>query len=110
MQLGSRRLRVQAMRNVDDLECMACPPKYRDMQSFHKYYSGEAVAPVLTLFSAPPSLPHAAPLGSGSQGCYASSSVPHAQPGAQGVPAFLHAWLAERFSTMASAHSVARPA
>lgn len=41
------------MRNVDDLECMACPPKYRDMQSFHKYYSGEAVAPVLTIFSAP---------------------------------------------------------
>ena len=41
------------MRNVDDLECMACPPKYRHMQSFHKYYSGQAQAPVLTIFSAP---------------------------------------------------------
>lgn len=41
----------QAVRNLDDLECMACPPKYRSMASFYKYYSGENVAPYLTLFS-----------------------------------------------------------
>jgi lariat debranching enzyme len=40
----------QAVRNPADLECMACPPKYRHMGSFHRYYSGAAVAPVLTLF------------------------------------------------------------
>lgn len=41
----------QAVRNLDDLECMACPPKYRSMQSFYKYYSGQRVAPYPTLFS-----------------------------------------------------------
>ncbi|EFJ51350.1 hypothetical protein VOLCADRAFT_73407, partial [Volvox carteri f. nagariensis] len=41
----------QAVRNLDDLETMACPPKYRSMQSFYKYYSGERVAPVPTIFS-----------------------------------------------------------
>lgn len=40
----------QAVRNVDDLATMACPQKYRAMNSFYKYYSGEKVAPVLTLF------------------------------------------------------------
>ena len=40
----------QAVRNMDDLETMACPAKYRSMQSFHKYYSGESVAPIPTLF------------------------------------------------------------
>lgn len=40
----------QAVRNMDDLETMACPAKYRSMQSFHKYYSGQAVAPIPTLF------------------------------------------------------------
>jgi lariat debranching enzyme len=40
----------QAVRNMDDLLTLACPPKYRSMNSFYKYYSGEAVAPVLTLF------------------------------------------------------------
>ena len=29
---------------------MACPAKYRSMQTFYKYYSGEKVAPVLTIF------------------------------------------------------------
>ena len=42
---------IQAVRNRDDLECLACPPKYRDMRSFYKYYSGETVAPYPTLFS-----------------------------------------------------------
>jgi lariat debranching enzyme len=40
----------QSVRNEEDLECMACPQKYRSMQSFYKYYTGERVAPVLTLF------------------------------------------------------------
>lgn len=42
---------LQAVRNMDDLETMACPPKYRDIQTFYKYYSGEKVAPFPTLFS-----------------------------------------------------------
>lgn len=39
------------MRNYDDLECMACPAKYRELQTFYKYYSGRAQAPYPTLFS-----------------------------------------------------------
>lgn len=44
---------TQAVRNEDDLECLACPPKYRDLKTFHKYYTGAAVAPYPTLFSVP---------------------------------------------------------
>uniref|UniRef100_A0A1A8EQQ8 Debranching enzyme homolog 1 n=1 Tax=Nothobranchius korthausae TaxID=1143690 RepID=A0A1A8EQQ8_9TELE len=40
----------QAVRNEGDLKCMAVPFKYRTMQTFYKYYSGEKVAPVLTIF------------------------------------------------------------
>ncbi|XP_067004697.2 lariat debranching enzyme [Anabrus simplex] len=40
----------QATRNIEDLKCMAVPRKYQSMCSFYKYYSGEKVAPVLTLF------------------------------------------------------------
>ncbi|KAI8496515.1 lariat debranching enzyme [Branchiostoma belcheri] len=40
----------QAVRNADDLECMAVPKKFRFMESFHKYYSGEKKAPYLTIF------------------------------------------------------------
>jgi hypothetical protein len=40
----------QATRNRTDLECLACPPKYRRLNDFHKYYAGERVAPVTTLF------------------------------------------------------------
>jgi len=40
----------QSTRNLSDLKCMACPDKYKDMCSFYKYYSGEAIAPVLTIF------------------------------------------------------------
>eukprot|EP01029_Cantina_marsupialis_P007143 TRINITY_DN1788_c0_g1_i1.p1 TRINITY_DN1788_c0_g1~~TRINITY_DN1788_c0_g1_i1.p1 ORF type:complete len:588 (-),score=145.46 TRINITY_DN1788_c0_g1_i1:266-1822(-) len=29
---------------------MACPEKYRNLKSFHKYYHGDVVAPVLTIF------------------------------------------------------------
>ncbi|XP_050526896.1 uncharacterized protein LOC126897389 [Daktulosphaira vitifoliae] len=40
----------QAARDARDMESMAVPPKYRRMGSFYKYYTGELVAPVLTLF------------------------------------------------------------
>eukprot|EP00760_Papus_ankaliazontas_P004524 PhM_4_TR11936/c0_g1_i1/m.75886/K18328/DBR1; lariat debranching enzyme len=40
----------QATRNVDDLECMAVPPKYRALGDFPDYYSGARAAPVLTVF------------------------------------------------------------
>lgn len=35
------------MRNEEDLECLACPPKYRAMQDFYKCVSdsGAAVLP-----------------------------------------------------------------
>ncbi|CAL9149285.1 unnamed protein product [Musa hybrid cultivar] len=40
----------QAVRNENDLESLSCPPKYRSMNSFWKYYSGQEVAPVPTIF------------------------------------------------------------
>ncbi|XP_070693914.1 lariat debranching enzyme [Pempheris klunzingeri] len=40
----------QAVRNEGDMKCMAVPAKYRLMQTFYKYYSGEKKAPVLTIF------------------------------------------------------------
>jgi len=40
----------QSTRNLSDLACMACPDKYKSMCSFYKYYSGEAIAPLLTIF------------------------------------------------------------
>mmetsp|Transcript_45887 Transcript_45887/g.139359 ORF Transcript_45887/g.139359 Transcript_45887/m.139359 type:complete len:565 (-) Transcript_45887:91-1785(-) len=40
----------QALRNSSDLDTIAVPPKYREMGSFYKYYSGQVKAPVLTLF------------------------------------------------------------
>ncbi|KAF8627152.1 hypothetical protein AX17_006369 [Amanita inopinata Kibby_2008] len=39
----------QAVRNWQDLHCMAVPNKYKDMKDFYKYYTGEKTAPVLTL-------------------------------------------------------------
>ncbi|KAK0702744.1 lariat debranching enzyme, C-terminal domain-containing protein [Lasiosphaeris hirsuta] len=39
----------QAIRNQLDLNCMSVPQRYRKMGDFHKYYSGAAQAPVLTL-------------------------------------------------------------
>eukprot|EP00033_Pygsuia_biforma_P002541 GCRY01002812.1.p1 GENE.GCRY01002812.1~~GCRY01002812.1.p1 ORF type:complete len:287 (+),score=26.69 GCRY01002812.1:52-912(+) len=42
----------QAVRNEGDLSCLACPVKYRRMNVFYKYYSGEKVAPLPTLFIA----------------------------------------------------------
>ncbi|XP_006636459.1 lariat debranching enzyme [Lepisosteus oculatus] len=40
----------QAVRNQGDLKCMAVPPKYRNMEGFYRYYSGEKKAPILTIF------------------------------------------------------------
>eukprot|EP00999_Lentomonas_sp_LEN2_P001629 NODE_269_length_1763_cov_64.907090_g241_i0.p1 GENE.NODE_269_length_1763_cov_64.907090_g241_i0~~NODE_269_length_1763_cov_64.907090_g241_i0.p1 ORF type:complete len:415 (-),score=48.84 NODE_269_length_1763_cov_64.907090_g241_i0:79-1323(-) len=40
----------QATRNLYDLSCLACPPKYRKLTTFHQYYSGEKVAPIPTIF------------------------------------------------------------
>lgn len=40
----------QSTRNLEDLNCMAIPKKFHDMCSFYKYYSGEKVAPILTIF------------------------------------------------------------
>lgn len=40
----------QAVRNPADLQCMAVPPKYRKLNTFYKYYSGEKKAPMLTIF------------------------------------------------------------
>ncbi|XP_030570066.1 lariat debranching enzyme [Drosophila novamexicana] len=40
----------QSTRNVTDLQTMAVPRKYLDMCTFYKYYSGELVAPILTIF------------------------------------------------------------
>ncbi|XP_011211914.2 lariat debranching enzyme [Bactrocera dorsalis] len=40
----------QATRNLEDLQTMAVPQKYLDMCTFYKYYSGELVAPILTIF------------------------------------------------------------
>ncbi|WMV52855.1 hypothetical protein MTR67_046240 [Solanum verrucosum] len=40
----------QAVRNNKDLECVSVPSKYRIMNSFWKYYSGEKIAPLPTIF------------------------------------------------------------
>ncbi|GKV03135.1 hypothetical protein SLEP1_g15491 [Rubroshorea leprosula] len=40
----------QAVRNEKDMESLSVPPKYREMKSFWKYYSGQEVAPVPTIF------------------------------------------------------------
>ncbi|KIK77509.1 hypothetical protein PAXRUDRAFT_834962 [Paxillus rubicundulus Ve08.2h10] len=39
----------QAIRNHRDLQCMAVPQKYRQLGDFHKYYTGEKAAPILTI-------------------------------------------------------------
>lgn len=39
----------QAIRNHSDLHALAVPAKYRQLGDFHSYYSGEKVAPILTL-------------------------------------------------------------
>lgn len=40
----------QAVRNENDMESLNVPRKYREMKSFWKYYSGQEVAPIPTIF------------------------------------------------------------
>ncbi|CAN8229769.1 unnamed protein product [Cochlearia groenlandica] len=40
----------QAVRNEKDMDSLNVPRKYREMKSFWKYYSGEEVAPIPTIF------------------------------------------------------------
>ncbi|KAK1550255.1 hypothetical protein Q3G72_016222 [Acer saccharum] len=40
----------QAVRNEKDMESLSVPRKYREMKSFWKYYSGQEVAPIPTIF------------------------------------------------------------
>ncbi|PVV01536.1 hypothetical protein BB560_004039 [Smittium megazygosporum] len=40
----------QAMRNPSDLLFMCCPDKYKRLGGFYRYYSGEKVAPIPTIF------------------------------------------------------------
>ncbi|KAL2628955.1 hypothetical protein R1flu_013641 [Riccia fluitans] len=40
----------QAIRNEEDMECLSCPAKYRELGSFWKYYSGVEKAPYPTVF------------------------------------------------------------
>ncbi|KAI9917565.1 hypothetical protein PsorP6_013085 [Peronosclerospora sorghi] len=40
----------ECMRNMRDLESLACPLKYRALHAFHHYYNKEKMAPVLTVF------------------------------------------------------------
>lgn len=39
----------QCIRQPSDLKSMAVPEKYRTMNTFHKYFTGKAVAPVMTV-------------------------------------------------------------
>lgn len=40
----------QSIRNQQDLNCLACPVKYRKLGSFHEYYTGKKKAPIMTIF------------------------------------------------------------
>jgi lariat debranching enzyme len=40
----------QSIRNNVDMDCMACPAKFRKMGTFHEYYSGKRIAPIPTIF------------------------------------------------------------
>lgn len=40
----------QAIRGQSDLFSMSVPPKFRQLGDFHKYYTGQSHAPVLTIF------------------------------------------------------------
>lgn len=40
----------QSLRNFADFHSFAVPPKYRSLGSFHEYYAGTKLAPILTLF------------------------------------------------------------
>ncbi|CAN1816433.1 Lariat debranching enzyme [Linum perenne] len=40
----------QAVRNERDMQSLNVPPRFREMKSFWKYYSGQEVAPIPTIF------------------------------------------------------------
>lgn len=40
---------VQTLRNTDDFHSLNVPPKYKRIGDFHQYYSGQKVAPILTI-------------------------------------------------------------
>ena len=40
---------VQTLRNTNDYHSLNVPPKYKAMGDFHAYYSGQKVAPILTI-------------------------------------------------------------
>ena len=40
----------QAIRTPEELETLACPPVYRHLKDFHKYWKGQSVPRCLTLF------------------------------------------------------------
>lgn len=40
----------QSVRNEYDLKCVSMPAKYRRLGDFHKYHTGEKVAPIMTFF------------------------------------------------------------
>ena len=40
---------VQTLRNAQDFHSLAVPPKYKSMGDFHAYYSGQKIAPILTI-------------------------------------------------------------
>ncbi|KAJ5983035.1 Lariat debranching enzyme [Penicillium waksmanii] len=40
----------QALRNADDAACLSVPTKFRKMGDYHEYYSGQRLAPFLTIF------------------------------------------------------------
>ncbi|KAG5462393.1 MAG: hypothetical protein BJ554DRAFT_5287 [Olpidium bornovanus] len=41
---------LQSIRNTADMDCLACPQKYRQLGTFYQYYTGEKKAPYPTLF------------------------------------------------------------
>lgn len=40
----------QTIRHKDDLQCLAVPPRYKNLGDFHEYYSGKKKIPKLTIF------------------------------------------------------------
>ena len=40
----------QCVRDMIDLNCVAMPQKYRQLNTFHQYVNGEKLAPVMTIF------------------------------------------------------------
>lgn len=47
---GAWSNQVQAIRNSFDATCISVPAKYKKVGDFHEYYSGQRMAPFLTIF------------------------------------------------------------